>query len=302
MAQGIQFTSYVPTSLVGNNSPSPTLAAEIVTGAPIATGAFPGNCFYLSEAQANQLSQVAINSAPLLTCHAGWYMVVQVDSGATAGNIKQGAIGAQVSIPTTQATSLQSIPPGAVVTDGATAATAGFLGMNPVVFLNAVTPGYYTIVQIAGDASVLLAASQTTVKGQGLLSQTPGTILSATTALSLANIQNLVGLAEAVIITPAGSLTLSAAAAASGGSTVYTGTITGGGTNNFVGLYFVVTGFVNATNNSAYAGAQGFLCTANTTTTLTLTNALGIAETGATATFVATNLVRVQLAFPFGII
>ena len=40
---GIQFTSYIPTALVGNNSPSPTLAAEVVTGLPISTGAFPGN-------------------------------------------------------------------------------------------------------------------------------------------------------------------------------------------------------------------------------------------------------------------
>ena len=53
MAQGIQFTSYIPTSLVGNNSPSPSLAAEIVTGLPIWTGAFPGNVFYLTEQQAN---------------------------------------------------------------------------------------------------------------------------------------------------------------------------------------------------------------------------------------------------------
>ncbi len=301
MPQGIVFTSYIPTSLVGNNSPSPTLAAEVVTGLPIPTGAFPGNVFFLTEAQANQLSQTSVNSAPLLICHEGWYMVAQVSAAAVAANIKQGAIGAQLAIPTTNAQANSNVSYSSIVTDGATAATAGMLGNDPVIFLNAVTPGNFTIVQIDGDASVLLAASQTTVIGQGLLSQTPGTVLSATTALSLANIQNLVGIAEAVVVTPAAALVLSAAAAASGGSTVYTGTITGGGSNAFAGLYFVVAGFVNATNNSAYVGAQGFLATASTTTTLTLTNALGISETHA-GTATSTNLVRAQVGFPFGII
>ena len=296
MAQGITFTNYVPTSLVGVNSPSPTLAAEAVTGLPIPTGAFPGNVFYLNEQQATQLSLTSVNSAPLLTCHAGWYEVVQVSASATAANIVQGAIGAQAAIPTTALTEAANVALQSVVTDGATAATASMLGVNPVVFLNAVTPGNYTIVGVAGDLSVLLAASQTTVVGQGLLSQTPGTVLSATTALSLANIGNLVGIAEQVLITPAGALTLSAVAASSGGSAVYTGTITGGGTNNFVGLYFVIAGFTKGSNNSP---AQGFLCTACSTTTLTLSNSNALAETHA-GTATSTNLCRANVNFPFG--
>jgi hypothetical protein len=296
MAQGITFTNYVPTSLVGVNSPSPTLAAEAVTGLPIPTGAFPGNVFYLNEQQATQLSLTSVNSAPLLTCHAGWYEVVQVSASATAANIVQGAIGAQAAIPTTALTEAANVALQSVVTDGATAATAGLLGINPVVFLNAVTPGNYTIVGVGGDLSMLLAASQTTVVGQGLLSQTPGTVLSATTALSLANIGNLVGIAEQVLITPAGALTLSAVAASSGGSAVYTGTITGGGTNNFVGLYFVIAGFTKGSNNSP---AQGFLCTACSTTTLTLSNSNALAETHA-GTATSTNLCRANVNFPFG--
>jgi len=296
MAQGITFTNYVPTSLVGVNSPSPTLAAEAVTGLPIPTGAFPGNIFYLNEQQATQLSLTSVNGAPLLTCHAGWYEVVQVSASATAANIVQGAIGAQAAIPTTALTEAANVALQSVVTDGATAATAGLLGINPVVFLNAVTPGNYTIVGVGGDLSMLLAASQTTVVGQGLLSQTPGTVLSATTALSLANIGNLVGIAEQVLITPAGALTLSAVAASSGGSAVYTGTITGGGTNNFVGLYFVIAGFTKGSNNSP---AQGFLCTACSTTTLTLSNPNALAETHA-GTATSTNLCRANVNFPFG--
>jgi hypothetical protein len=281
---------------VGVNSPSPTLAAEAVTGLPIPTGAFPGNIFYLNEQQATQLSLTSVNSAPLLTCHAGWYEVVQVSASATAANIVQGAIGAQAAIPTTALTEAANVALQSVVTDGATAATAGLLGINPVVFLNAVTPGNYTIVGVGGDLSMLLAASQTTVVGQGLLSQTPGTVLSATTALSLANIGNLVGIAEQVLITPAGALTLSAVAASSGGSAVYTGTITGGGTNNFVGLYFVIAGFTKGSNNSP---AQGFLCTACSTTTLTLSNSNALAETHA-GTATSTNLCRANVNFPFG--
>ena len=302
MAQGITFTNYIPTSLVGVNSASPTLASEAVTGLPIPTGAFPGSCFFLNEAQASQLSLTSINSAPLLTCHAGWYMVAQVSASAVAANIVQGAIGAQTAISTTAAQESANIALQSVVTDGATAATASMLGMNPVVFLNAVTPGNYTIVQLNGDASVLLAASQTTVIGDVLLSATPGSCTAgSTTALTCHNIQNVVGTAEAVVVTPAAALVLSAAAAASSGSTAYTGTITGGGSNAFAGLYFVVAGFTKATNNSAYAGAQGFLCTASTTTVLTLTNALGVAETHA-GTATSTNLVRCNVSFPFGAI
>jgi hypothetical protein len=71
------------------------------------------------------------------------------------------------------------------------------------------------------------------------------------------------------------SLVLSAVAAPSGGTAVYTGTITGGGSNAWVGYSFTVAGFQNATNNGTY------ICVASTTTTLTLENAFTIAETHA---------------------
>jgi hypothetical protein len=71
------------------------------------------------------------------------------------------------------------------------------------------------------------------------------------------------------------TLTLSAAANASGNSTVYTGTITGGGSNAFAGFQFVITGFTNSGNNGT------FFCTASTGTTLTLSNVTGVSETHA---------------------
>ena len=70
----------------------------------------------------------------------------------------------------------------------------------------------------------------------------------------------------------AGTITLASVAAGTG---VYTGTVTGGGSNNFVGLYFTVSGFTNAANNGT------FPCTANNTTTLTLTNPASVTESAA---------------------
>jgi len=284
MAAGIQFTSYVPTSLVGNNSPSPTLAAEVVTGLPIPTGAFPGNCFYLTEQQANQLSQSPVNGATELICHAGWYMVAKIDAGANAANLQQGAVVAQKSIPTTNAAANASIPPTALLTDASNVLS---LGQNPAILLNPVTPGNFTIVQLAGDASVLLAASQTVAVGNIIVGTASGL---ANQSGSYTNAT--LGTAEAALTTPA-ALTLSAAAAASGGSTVYTGTITGGGSNAFAGLTFVVAGFDLAANNGT------FVCTASTTTTLTLSNANGVADTHA-GTATSQALLRVNLAPAFG--
>ena len=75
-----------------------------------------------------------------------------------------------------------------------------------------------------------------------------------------------------------GPLVLTQVGSASAGNTVYTGTITGGGTNNFVGLQAVVSGFVlnNGVNNS---DSNGYLVVANGTTTITLRNPNGVAET-----------------------
>jgi len=75
------------------------------------------------------------------------------------------------------------------------------------------------------------------------------------------------------------TFSISSVANVSAGSTVYTGTFTGGGSNAYVGVYFTVTGFMNGWQNNGT-----FVCTASTTTTLTLTNANGVAETfGASA-------------------
>lgn len=82
---------------------------------------------------------------------------------------------------------------------------------------------------------------------------------------------------------PAANLALSSVANASGGHTVYTGTITGGGANALAGNYYWINSFTNAANNGG-----PFQATASTTTTLTLSNASGVAETN-TANAAQTN-------------
>lgn len=72
---------------------------------------------------------------------------------------------------------------------------------------------------------------------------------------------------------PSTVFALNSVATHSGATTVYTGTITGGGSNAFAGFYFVVVGFSTAANNGT------FVCTASSATTLTLSNGAGAAET-----------------------
>ena len=81
------------------------------------------------------------------------------------------------------------------------------------------------------------------------------------------------------VTTGLAALTLTSVATASAGSTVYTGTITGGAANAWAGATFVIAGFTTSANNGT------FVCTASSATTLTLSNASGVSEThAATAT------------------
>ena len=77
------------------------------------------------------------------------------------------------------------------------------------------------------------------------------------------------------VLVNANSLTLTSVANASGGNTVYTGTITGGTTNAYLNQKVTVSGFTTGANNGT------FTCVASTATTITLNNASGTAETHA---------------------
>jgi hypothetical protein len=74
-----------------------------------------------------------------------------------------------------------------------------------------------------------------------------------------------------------GSFVLTSVGNSTGGQAVYTGTITGGASNAFVGLNFNVTGFAGPTNNGS------FMVIASSATQLTLSNAQAVAETHAAA-------------------
>jgi hypothetical protein len=287
----IKFTDYVPLNLVGVNSPSRTLVSEVVTGTPISTGAVPGESFFISKQQAAQLS------TPYYPCYPGWYRVVLVDVGATAANIAFGTIGGQLSIGASTLLDAQ-------VTDASHVLN---LGIAPCVFLTgglglivssayvpalaAMTPGNYTIVQDAGDASLLVAANQTVSVGSVLVSTATGQVAVAG-SISDTVYSTIVGIAEAALTVPA-AFTGTAVAAASGGVAVYTGTYTGGGSNAFAGFQVVTTG------TQFTANAVTSLITASSATTLTVANPNAVAETHAhTATL--QGLVRARLGFPFG--
>jgi uncharacterized repeat protein (TIGR01451 family) len=79
------------------------------------------------------------------------------------------------------------------------------------------------------------------------------------------------------------ALTLSAVANGGGGNTVYTGTITGGAANAYVGDTVVVTGFSIGQDNG------NFTCTASTATTITLNNRFGAAQAHAGTATVTTG-------------
>src|SRR5271157_2111223 len=70
-----------------------------------------------------------------------------------------------------------------------------------------------------------------------------------------------------------GSLAVSSVGNSSGGSAAYQGTFPAGGSNAYVGMVFQIAGFAGAQNNGS------FVCTASSTTQLTLSNAIATAET-----------------------
>jgi hypothetical protein len=140
----------LPTWLALNaaNFSSPTGLADLRTGNPQYGGALNvGDYFDLTEAEANQLSNTTTG-----TLHAGRYRFVQVDSAATAANVKTGTVGL-----------LCTLAKGPNVV---TSFDKGLgAGLRQVVFLNSITPGNYGFVQEQGDANVLFGGTATGAAG-----------------------------------------------------------------------------------------------------------------------------------------
>jgi len=124
---------------------------------------------------------------------------------------------------------------------------------------------------ITGGASNGLRGSSFTVSGfvnsanNGVFACTASTATTLTLANTSAVSETHAGVAATIVLT--------SVANASGGTTVYTGTITNGGSNAFVGMKFLIAGFTSNANNGT------FVVTASSTTTLTLANANGVSET-----------------------
>lgn len=114
-----------------------------ITGAPYYTGLVQGDYFDLTNKEASDLSYLTNGKL-----YAGRYRRVQVDSGATASNVKVGTIGLMPA-------GLQS------VANVVTSYDKGIVGAHPVIFLNTVTPGNFCFVQELGFASVLVGATIT---------------------------------------------------------------------------------------------------------------------------------------------
>jgi hypothetical protein len=76
-----------------------------------------------------------------------------------------------------------------------------------------------------------------------------------------------------------GPFSITSVANASGGNTVYTGTITGGAGNAYVGYNFTPSGFAHAANNVGGSNPAFFECVASTATSITLNNPSGVSDT-----------------------
>lgn len=85
------------------------------------------------------------------------------------------------------------------------------------------------------------------------------------------------GTIQVIVDTTAVNLTVNSCNSASAGSTVYNGTFPYGINNAYVGLTFQVTGFLTHQENNGT-----FVCTASNAYSITLSNAVGVAETPST--------------------
>lgn len=156
------------TNLNAADSTSSTGQTDLRTGLALQGGNLVlGDYFDVREAEANQLSDTTVG-----TLHAGRYRWVQVDSAATAANVKTGTIGLLASL-------AQGVNVVTSYDKGLGTATGN---LRPVVFLNAIAPGDYGFIQELGQASVLAAAGISAGAGASIISTTGGEVTNGTTA------------------------------------------------------------------------------------------------------------------------
>lgn len=148
---------------------SPSGMTDPITGQPFQEGGLiVGTTIDITEAEAQAQST---------SLHTGRYRFIQLDSGATAANVKTGTIGIQKTL-----------------AGGCNLITSYDLGLgtgvgliHPVVFINSPTSaqiaaGCYLWVQEEGDASLLMAGSGTINPGTTVEVTTGGVVTNGTTA------------------------------------------------------------------------------------------------------------------------
>lgn len=175
-----------PTWVMLNNAnfTSPTGNADLRTGLPQYGGALClGDYADYTETDANAQSY-STNG----TLHAGRYRFVQVDSAATAANVKTGTIGLMASL-------AQGMN---VVTSMDKKLGAG---LHMVIFLNSITPGNYGFVQELGDANVLMGGTASGSAGTAVYADTNSANNGTATSTSTSN--DLLGYAEVTLGTSA---------------------------------------------------------------------------------------------------
>jgi hypothetical protein len=149
------FQPTLPTWLALNacNDTSPTGFTDLRTGQVVYAGGLNlGDYFDLTNGEAANLSYTTNG-----ILYEGRYRRVQVDSGATAANVKTGTIGL---MPSLAAVIADGDPAGKPTANIVTSLDQGIgqtptIPIRPVVFLNTVTPGNFCFVQELGFANVL---------------------------------------------------------------------------------------------------------------------------------------------------
>lgn len=173
--------------LNASNDTAASGMADVYTSFPYNAGGLNlGDYFDLTSAEAFRNCKPSVG-----TLYCGRYRRIQVDSGATAANVKTGTIGLMAS----QAAASQDIGyiGGAlpVSMNVVTSYDRGHLGattIRPVVFLNAITPGNFGWVQELGVVSVLgksTLTNTTPAAGDVVISTTSGLVDDPTQSTSL---------------------------------------------------------------------------------------------------------------------
>lgn len=195
------FNPTLPTWVALNaaNSTSSTGNTDLRLGTAIQGGNLvPGDYFDLTNPEANQLSNSVTG-----VLYAGRYRWVQVDSGATAANVKTGTIGLMPSlVASSPLTSLGTRNPPMNVVTSYDQAAGGANSLRPVVFLNVVTPGNWAFVQELGIATVLFGALTGTPAIGGVINSVAAGLADAP-ASATAIVRTSIGIA---IDLPAASL------------------------------------------------------------------------------------------------